>query len=117
MTCTIYHWQDQPEVLAMYDRRSSFGAWAVVLHAEMLIATKDDIDESTFDRIRSTHIDPRIDEHGDVPRDFARCWLIDEAKTYGWLSRRETDAETKAWQSARLQAARHIWRRRVGGQA
>ncbi len=105
-----YCWQDQPEVRAMRDRRRSFGAWALILHfRRYLLLLGDDLTERQFDNVRAT-TEPRLEEHGEPPAAFVRCWLLDYVDTYGWIAEHGAGPAMRAEARREVDVARTMWR-------
>lgn len=117
MSESAYSWQGQPAVqqLRAEGRAPSFGAWCMILICRLSIERHRNGDDWTPERSEAvhSHLDPRLDVHGDPPPPFAQCWIRAEADHHQFFARKgETQAKREdatAW----LAALRALWRRYV----
>ncbi len=117
MSESAYSWQGQPAVqqLRAEGRAPSFGAWCMILICRLSIERHRNGDDWTPERSEAvhSHLDPRLDVHGDPPPPFAQCWIRAEADHHQFFARK---GETKAKRedaTAWLTALRALWRRYV----
>lgn len=115
MSAPAYSWLNQPEVHALRDKGEAahFGAWATIMVARFAIARRVDQDIYTpeeFDRSNAV-IDARLDDHGEPPLAFVRCWILDMVDTYQWLADHEEAAARRLYCAELVTALRGMWKR------
>lgn len=115
MSVPAYNWRGQPEIHALREKGDAvhFGAWAIIMTARLSVARHADEDAYTPEKFDHTAaiIDARLDQHGEPPLAFARCWLRDMADTYQWIADNAESAAARLAAMEWVNALRKTWKR------
>lgn len=115
MSAPAYNWPVQPEIHALRDKGDAahFGAWAIIMYGRFSIARRVDMDSYTSEQFDQTSalIDARLDDHGEPPAAFIRCWILDMVDTYQWYADNAETAVRRLYYAELVAALRRLWKR------
>ncbi len=115
MSVPAYNWRVQPEIHALREKGDAahFGAWATIMYGRFAIARRVDMDSYTPEEFDQTSalIDARLNDHGEPPLAFVRCWIFDMVDTYQWLADHEEAAARRLYCAELVKVLRGLWKR------
>lgn len=115
MSVPAYNWRVQPEIHALREKGDAvhFGAWAIIMYGRFAIARRVDMDSYTSEQFDQTSalIDARLDDHGEPPAAFMRCWILDMVDTYQWYADNAETAVRRLYYAELVAVLRHLWKR------